>query len=133
MRCRKLILLLCLNFFFCCFVLSHELPTQGHVHYSFEVLKEEVNSDSLIPDEVQRLLSKLHFWNCSDVNEGADNRKVGSDFPQELFLALRFAGDTELLIFCTKTISLANKHHTIAGINLLCAKTLDIEMNSADK
>ena len=83
MRCRKLILLLCLNFFSCCSVLSHELPKLGHAHYSFKVLQQEVNSDSLIPDDVERLLSKLHFWNCSDVNEGTDYRKVGSDFPQE--------------------------------------------------
>ncbi|XP_078376478.1 metal cation symporter ZIP14-like isoform X1 [Oculina patagonica] len=89
MRCRKLILLLCLNFFFCRFALSHELPKQGHDHYSFKTLQEEVNGDSLMSDDVERLLSKLHFWNCSDGNKRIDYRKCLS--PSDLY---RFAGSS---------------------------------------
>lgn len=76
MRCRKLILLLLLVFSLHSFVLSHELPKQGHDHYSFKVLQEAVNGDSLMPDDVERLLSKLRFWNCSDNSAKIDNRKV---------------------------------------------------------
>ena len=76
MRCRKLVLLLFLVFSLYSFVLSHELPKQGHDHYSFKVLQEAVNGDSLMPDDVERLLSKLRFWNCSDNSAKIDNRKV---------------------------------------------------------
>lgn len=60
------------------FVLSHE--QQGHDHYSFKVLQEAVNGDSLMPDDVERLLSKLRFWNCSDNSAKVDNRKVKYTF-----------------------------------------------------
>ena len=79
MRCRKLILLLFLTFSLYSFVLSHELPKQGHVHYSFKVLQEAVNGDYLMPDDVERLLSKLRFSNCSDDRE-TDYRKVKYTF-----------------------------------------------------
>lgn len=84
MRCRKLILLLFLNFSFYSFVLSHELPKQGHDHYSFKVLQEAVNSDSLMPDDVERLLSKLHFWNCSNGSRRTDYRKVKYTFALQI-------------------------------------------------
>ena len=80
MRCPKLILLLFLLFSLYSFVLSHELPKQEHDHYSFKVLQEAVNGDSLMPDDVERLLSKLRFWNCSDNNVTVDYRKVKYTF-----------------------------------------------------
>ena len=79
MRCRKLILLLFLIFSLYSFVLSHELPKQGHDHYSFKVLQEAVNGDYLMRDDVERLLSKLRFSNCSDGRE-MDYRKVKYTF-----------------------------------------------------
>ena len=80
MRCRKLTLLLFSIFSWYSFALSHELPKQGHDHYSFKVLQEAVNGDSLMLDDVQRLLSKLRFWNCSDDSAKTDNRKVKYTF-----------------------------------------------------
>ena len=63
-------------FSFYSFVLSHELPKQGHDRYSFKVLQEAVNGDSLMSDDVERLLSRLGFWNCSDDSAKTDYRKV---------------------------------------------------------
>lgn len=80
MRCQKLSLLLFLIFSLYSFVLSHELPKQGHDHYSFKVLQESVNGDSLMPDDVERLLSKLRFSNCSDDSKKVDYRKVKYTF-----------------------------------------------------
>lgn len=80
MRCQKLTLLLFLIFSFYSFVLSHELPKLEHDHYSFKVLQQAVNGDSLMPDDVERLLSKLRFSNCSDTSEKTDYRKVKYTF-----------------------------------------------------
>lgn len=79
MSYKEIILLLCLNFTInCLLVRSHELPKQNHGHYSFTSLQEALNGESLISDDVDRLLSKLHFWNCSDNSGKTDHRKVKS-------------------------------------------------------
>ncbi|XP_022804173.1 zinc transporter ZIP12-like isoform X2 [Stylophora pistillata] len=72
---KKLTLLLCLYFSLRFFVRSHELPKQKHEHYSFTALQETLNGEVLLSDDVDRLLSKLHFWNCSDSSAGIDKRK----------------------------------------------------------
>lgn len=76
---KKLTLLLCLYFSIRFFVRSHELPKQKHEHYSFTALQETLNGEVLLSDDVDRLLSKLHFWNCSDSSAGIDKRKVKRD------------------------------------------------------
>ncbi|XP_022804198.1 zinc transporter ZIP14-like isoform X2 [Stylophora pistillata] len=72
---KKVFLLLCLYFRLRFFVRSHELPKQKHEHYSFTALQETLNGEVLLSDDVDRLLSKLHFWNCSDGSARVDNRK----------------------------------------------------------
>lgn len=123
MRCQKLILLLCLNFPFCAFVLSHELPKIGHDHYSFKVLKEAVNDDSsLMSDDVERLLSKLHFWNCSDSGEMKDYRKVKSTFPS----SVKPGAKTTLKVFdlTFNMVKSIDRSESKLWNNLLCHKKL---------
>ncbi|XP_027048293.1 zinc transporter ZIP14-like isoform X2 [Pocillopora damicornis] len=63
---KEIILLLCFYFSLRFLVRAHELPKQEHEHYSFTALQETLNGEVLLSDDVNRLLSKLHFWNCSD-------------------------------------------------------------------
>ena len=95
MHCLKLISFLFFTFLFYSSVLSHELPKQGHDHYSFKVLQEAVNGDSLMPDDVERLLSKLQFWNCSTGgNDGTtDHRRVKYTFvPYNIIVQFELCG-----------------------------------------
>lgn len=76
---KEIILLLCLDFSLRFLVRAHELPKQEHEHYSFTALQETLNGEVLLSDDVNRLLSKLHFWNCSDSSAGIHHRTVKGD------------------------------------------------------
>ncbi|XP_078381145.1 metal cation symporter ZIP14-like [Oculina patagonica] len=86
-----------------------EEQEQSHDHYSFKELQEAVNGEYLMPDDVERLLSKLHFWNCSDASERTDNRKcltpselysfAGSS-PSQLLNSTNFAEVSPLIVYC---------------------------------
>ncbi|XP_078381146.1 metal cation symporter ZIP14-like [Oculina patagonica] len=86
-----------------------EEQEQSHDHYSFKELQGAVNGDSLKHDDVERLLSKLHFWNCSDASEKTDYRKclapsdlysfAGSS-PSQLLNSTDFAEVSPLIIYC---------------------------------
>lgn len=76
---KEIILLLCFYFSLRFLVCAHELPKQKHEHYSFTALQETLNGEVLLSDDVNRLLSKLHFWNCSDSSAGIHHRTVKGD------------------------------------------------------